>query len=42
MEAFQALVLAIITGGFMAALGLAANVWGADSRPSISDDHNRS
>jgi len=41
MEALSALFVLIITSSLFAALGLASNIWGADSRPSIGDDHAR-
>lgn len=38
MDAFIAFVLLI---GIMTALGIAAVLWGTDSRPSYGDDHAR-
>ena len=38
MAPFIAIVLSI---GILVALGIAASVWGTDSRPSYGDDHAR-
>jgi hypothetical protein len=38
MAPFIAIVLSM---GIMTALGIAAVLWGVDSRPSIGDDHAR-
>lgn len=38
MAPFIAIVLSM---GIMTALGIAAVLWGTDSRPSIGDDHAR-
>ena len=38
MAPFIAIVLSI---GLMTALGIAAVLWGVDSRPSYGDDHAR-
>ena len=38
MAPFIAIVLSM---GIMTALGIAAALWGVDSRPSIGDDHAR-
>ena len=38
MAPFIAIVLSI---GIMTALGMAAILWGSDSRPTYGDDHTR-
>lgn len=41
MDAMSALfIFSLISAGF-AVLGLAAAIWGTDSRPTIGDDHAR-
>ena len=35
------LIALILTIGLTTALGIAALMWGVDSRPSIGDDHAR-
>jgi hypothetical protein len=41
MDIFAPLVIAAIFAAIVGALGLAAFAWGADSRPSVADDHAR-
>jgi hypothetical protein len=35
------LIAIVLTIGLMTALGIAASLWGVDSRPSYGDDHAR-
>jgi nitrogen fixation-related uncharacterized protein len=35
------IVTIVLMVGFMTALGIAAVLWGVDSRPSYGDDHAR-
>lgn len=35
------IIAIVLTIGIMTALGIAAAVWGTDSRPSYGDDHAR-
>lgn len=35
------ILVLVLTIGIMTALGIAALVWGVDSRPTIGDDHAR-
>ena len=41
MDALPAIFIATFTASVFAALGLAASLWGVDSRPGMSDDHTR-
>ena len=41
MDAMPAIFIFTITSTVLAALSLASALWGADSRPSIGDDHAR-
>lgn len=34
-------ILIVLSMGIMSALGIAALLWGVDSRPSYGDDHAR-
>jgi len=36
-----AIVSIVLMVGIMSALGIAAGLWGVDSRPSYGDDHAR-
>jgi hypothetical protein len=35
------LIAIVLLAGFFAGLGLAAQIWGIDSRPTYGDDHAR-
>ena len=35
------IITIVLMVGLMTALGIAAGLWGADSRPSYGDDHAR-
>ena len=37
----EAIILLIVVVAALAALGLAAVIWGQDSRPGLADDHRR-
>jgi hypothetical protein len=41
MDALSAIFFITFTSSLFAALGLAASIWGVDSRPTIGDDHAR-
>lgn len=41
MEALSAMFFITLITSVFAALGLAASLWGVDSRPGMSDDHAR-
>jgi Mg2+ and Co2+ transporter CorA len=41
MDMLVALLLITVMSGLFAVLGVAASIWGVDSRPGIGDDHAR-
>jgi len=41
MDAMPVLFIFTFTSSLLAILGIAANLWGADTRPSMGDDHAR-
>jgi hypothetical protein len=41
MDALPAIFIFSLTSSVFAVLGLAAAAWGADTRPTIGDDHAR-
>jgi len=41
MDTFSAMFLISIITSIFAGLGLAASLWGVDSRPGMGDDHAR-
>ena len=41
MDALPAIFFITFTSSLFAVLGLAASIWGVDSRPGIGDDHAR-